>query len=386
MADKQRHDTRRILIVSYFFHPEISPRAFRAFELAREFGRRGYLVDVVIPDNNFDYGEIEKKEGLKITKVPSGIIFRKQNIEAGTGKGPAGKSSALKRVAAQLLKTIFIEGTTSEFFLRLWHYFSADQPEYDLVISIGLPFNVHLGVWKMLKTQKTVAFADYGDSFAAPALLKKIEKKVLKRFDWILVPTESVRQCFNGLKDLDRVKILPQGLRFDDFKTAKYSPNLPISFAYAGSFYEDLRDPTTFFDFLGELKQDFRFHIFANTSHPFTRKIIEKYQAKLGVRLVVSDLVPRAKCIEELSRMDFIVSQKNLNADDRPSKLIDYALAKRPVFIYSQSFIDKDLFMKFLERDYEGYFVELNRFHHIENVVAEIENLADAIRGGNSSE
>jgi hypothetical protein len=38
--------------------------------------------------------------------------------------------------------------------------------------------------------------------------------------------------------------------------------------------------------------------------------------------------------------------------------------------------------MKFLEREYEGYFVELNRFHHIENVVAEIENLADAIRGG----
>lgn len=47
----------RILIVSGFFYPTNTPRAFRTTELAKEFARCGHEVTVMIPQNNYDYSD-----------------------------------------------------------------------------------------------------------------------------------------------------------------------------------------------------------------------------------------------------------------------------------------------------------------------------------------
>lgn len=44
-----------ILIVSGFFYPTNTPRAFRTAELAKQFVRLGHKVTVCVTESNFDY-------------------------------------------------------------------------------------------------------------------------------------------------------------------------------------------------------------------------------------------------------------------------------------------------------------------------------------------
>lgn len=57
---------KKILIVTKFFHPDITPRAFRAFELAKEFWRQGHNVTVMTTIRDYDYSQIEQDYNLTI--------------------------------------------------------------------------------------------------------------------------------------------------------------------------------------------------------------------------------------------------------------------------------------------------------------------------------
>ncbi len=60
---------KRILIVTRFFHPDITPRAFRAYELAKEFSRQGHDVTVLTTKREFDYSYIEQRFGFCVQAI-----------------------------------------------------------------------------------------------------------------------------------------------------------------------------------------------------------------------------------------------------------------------------------------------------------------------------
>ena len=62
----------RILLVSGFFYPQNTPRAFRTTELAKEFARLGHEVHVYFPESEFDYSDFEKQNpNIQIKQIPS---------------------------------------------------------------------------------------------------------------------------------------------------------------------------------------------------------------------------------------------------------------------------------------------------------------------------
>ena len=56
---------KKILIISKAFYPNISPRSFRATELAKEFSRQGHDV-TVITEFTEDQESLVKENGIKI--------------------------------------------------------------------------------------------------------------------------------------------------------------------------------------------------------------------------------------------------------------------------------------------------------------------------------
>ena len=46
---------KKILLVSNGFYPEISPRSYRATELAKEFYRQGHEVTVITKYRDYNY-------------------------------------------------------------------------------------------------------------------------------------------------------------------------------------------------------------------------------------------------------------------------------------------------------------------------------------------
>ena len=94
---------------------------------------------------------------------------------------------------------------------------------------------------------------------------------------------------------------------------------------------------------------DFRFILYTDTTSPLNMKLIDKYRDILKEKLVINSLITREKCIYELSGMDFVINQNNINAEQKTSKLIDYMITGRPIFEFTQDSFDGNEFLKFLK-------------------------------------
>ena len=96
-------------------------------------------------------------------------------------------------------------------------------------------------------------------------------------------------------------------------------------------------------------------------------------------KLEIRSYIPREDLLFELSKMDFLVNIVNLSGVQQPSKLIDYALTKRPTINISSDFTnnEKIVFNEFLKGDYfHQYTIQNIEKYNIENVAYQFLELA----------
>jgi hypothetical protein len=133
----------KILIVSRYFYPSITPRAFRATELAREFARQGCFVKVITSfQPGINYGDLENNLNVKIKNLGkekyTKICLRGNKI-----------SNIIERTIKRTLSILF------EFpdiqFMWLTVKALSDESDYDLLISIAVPHTIHWGVARSRK-------------------------------------------------------------------------------------------------------------------------------------------------------------------------------------------------------------------------------------------
>lgn len=367
----------KVLIVSYYFHPESTPRAFRAHELVKEFDKRGDEITLVLPNKQI-YRKNNFSKNVTVKYVGS-IVPESKQSESETNRFVKRIKEILSDVKYYFFPFSFFSGFLSEATKVL----IKDNKEYDIVFSNSFPFITHYALHKAMKKNKSlksskVKIAEYSDPFyyqKHKKLLfkyKLLEKVVIKDFDFISIPTSIAVDSYLNLKSKEKIKVLPQAYDLDSISIEKYTKNDIPSFAYAGMFYSGMRDPSFLFDYLSSVNQDFRFIIFTR----FTDDIfISKYKNKLGEKMTVKTGLGREQIIKELSQMDFLINIENVSENQKPSKLIDYAISKRPIFSASKSTFSKPLFNNFLEGNYESqYNIDLNN-HNIVNIVDEIKRL-----------
>lgn len=371
----------KIAIVTAVFAPSSTPRALRATELAKEFGKQGHSVTV------FNCTKIVGDEPPAMENVE----YIDLNIRTLSNKGVITNIKRNKFTVKifNWVKNVAFYWTLSTWmvYLRgLKNKFHSNE-KYDLLISIGLPFTIHWGISTMFNGHNLANcyVADYGDPFSMGNInirvakyFRIIEKRVINKFDYISIPTEKALSTYKWLKPEDKIKIIPQGFNFDNVEIGTYTSNDIPTFAYAGIFYPDIRNPKHLFEFLLSLEFDFRFVIYTTISNSDSYSCILPYISKLKDKLVIKDFVPRKILIKELSLMDFIINMNNLSTNQVPSKLIDYALSRRPIFSCSPNYLDENEFVRFCSGNYEGQEkVDLNR-HDIKSIVAQFCNLVKA--------
>jgi hypothetical protein len=372
---------RKILITSFRYKPEIAPRAFRTFELAEEFARRGYQVHLYIPDT-----ATSTSDNINITKhfVKSCREFERgeREIEIIRRSG----FNQIRRVAGQILRYLTGDriGMVYGYYLQK-ELTRSNHEVYDLIISIGLPFYVHLATALFIREtkQRCIRIADYGDPFYFNPVhrkvffLKYIEKWAMNYFDYISIPTKKSIGYYLHLKDEEKIKIVPQGFNLSGISISEYSVNPLPTFLYAGIFYKSIRDPDYLFSFLVSLKMDFRFIIYTRTSDEFFQRVFEKYKDKLGERIILRDSIPREALIKEMSKMDFLINVGNDNSNQVPSKVIDYAISQRPILSFNRSTFDKKVFHDFLHGKYDNKMVINAEDYDIKRVVEQFEALCE---------
>lgn len=357
-------------IISYYFYPENTPRAFRAYELTKELIKRGHEVIVIIPDYCYSYDSISELDGVNFIKINNLNKAISNNISNNDSPFNSSKlkilvtSSILYKALKGFIKYFFgieIKNIFEFFSLKLYKQIKQTL-QVDKVISIGLPFSCHFGTYLLLKSHKltaTTVIADYGDPFTSniasnlAPYFKYIEKTVLDCFNYITIPIEEAKIGYLDLVPEEKIRVIPQGYDFSAVKLEEYKEIDIVSFSYAGIFYENVRNPLNFLTFLNSINKDFRFYIYTDIDSMLKIKGIRAVISQLGEKIILKNMIERNECIRELSKMDFLVNQHNQSNIQKPSKLIDYGLTKRPIFEYSQDKIDEEKFLKFLDRDYK---------------------------------
>ncbi len=340
----------KILLVSSGFYPEISPRSYRATELAKEMVRQGHCVVVITRYRDHDYSDFLKEYDIKLkmwgkARFPTVPAFRIKPF------------SILSRGLSRIMMVLFEYPAIEEMF-RVKKILS-DESGYDLMISFAVPYPVQWGVAWSRSDKHPVAdkwIADCGDpymgdvldSFRKPFYFKYLEKGFCRRANIITIPIESAKPAYYA-EFHDKIRIIPQGFDFDLTERENYQPkNKVTTFAYAGGFLPGARDPRPMLDYLLTLDLPFKFVVYTNMPD-----MISSYKDKLRDKLEISDYIPREELLKVLATMDFLVNFDNNTTLNSPSKLIDYTIVNRPVLNIERNFNSSPL-LEFLNEDYRS--------------------------------
>ena len=350
-----------IAILTAVFCPELHPRAFRAYELAREFAAQGHDVEVYLLTrvNGVDYKQLANDLHIQINILP--LYTRELGAE-----NSFQQTNLLLRCihkGYRWMVEYFLEGHLFGYSNRIAQYLNQKMANNDLVIALSTPFMNLLGMAKHVHTQQnkgeknTVYVADSGDPFYYSQQTKRafyfkwVEKWVYRHFDYLAIPTTTAIPAYAPLIEQEKIKIIPQAFNMRNIKLANNQTKI-VSFAYAGVFYQDIRNPEFLLEYLCGVKQDFRFHLFLRHRDPYTTSLLAKYKDLLGERLVVHYSVVRTELLYRLSECHFLVNISNTTMTQLPSKLIDYGITKRPVYSFDKQSFDKQIFETFLQGDY----------------------------------
>jgi hypothetical protein len=362
-------EKKRILIISGGMFPNNSPRAFRTTELVKELGHLGHDVTLIIPFKNYDYSLFEKEHNVKIK-------FLRKRILPAVPSSKDGKERIVNRAIRRLLLLLF-EYPAIELMPLVRKALSKEK-DYDLLISIAVPFPLHWGVaWSKTKKHPIAStwVADCGDPYMGNTMdsfqkffyFKYLEKWFCRKADFISVPADDYIQYYYS-EFKPKIIVIPQGFKFSDSKLYNGKIENPVpTFAFAGRFLPNIRDPRPFLDYLITLECDFRFVVFA----PYS-ELVEPYKVRLGSKLELRGFIPREDLMYELSTMDFLVNiefEASVKSNS-PSKFADYIIANRPVLSLNMADLDTIKINEFLSGNYSNKLIikDPDRFR-IENVV-----------------
>ncbi len=346
----------KIVLIARTIYPHLTPRAFRTTELAKQLAKMGHDVTVCAVLGDYDYSEFERTTGVKVHPIKMHF-----SIVNSDGKS---RYNIFDKIAYHALHR-WMEYPNIEFVWKVPALLK-EIGHIDLLITIAYPHPIHWGAaWAKKKNPETFPkkwISDCGDPFIGngagkrpPFYFERVERFWTKQTDFITIPIEEGRVGYLDCAQ-EKIRIIPQGF---DFSTVRINRNFKYNdiphFAYAGSIYPGLRDPSNFLKYLCSSEQPFIFTVYTNN-----KQFYAPFKEQLGDKLILNSYKPREELIYELSNQDFLINIQNPNAVQSPSKLIDYFLSKRPILDITTSFNEQKDFKRFLKRDYNYRYVEID--------------------------
>lgn len=354
----------KIVVISRAIFPFIAPRPFRATELAKEFARQGHEVILYGVLGDYDYSNFEREHNLKVKNLGP-VFFSKLNSD---GKN---KRSLINRISEKILKRI-IEYPDIELAFKV-NKALRKEDKIDLLITIAVPYPIHWGA-AMNKTLfkkdfSTCWVADCGDPYMGnpfhkrPFYFKYIEKWFCKNADYLSVPIDDAKDAYYQ-EFRNKIKVIPQGFNFDFNEDKMKVNNKILTFIYAGNFYENGRNPKSFLEYLMKQEIDFKFIVYTR-SYSF----LKEFEDQLKGKLIIKDFIPREELLSKMEGADFLINIENAFSVQSPSKLIDYAIAGRPILTINTENLNTKIIDEFLNRNYLNQ-LKINDIeqYHITNV------------------
>lgn len=371
-------ENKRILLITHGFYPEQTPRAFRATELAKEFCRQGHHVTVMAPE--------KKNVQILLDEFPIEFIsLGKLNWKIPKINRMGAFGNVINKITNRSFP-LFFAFPDIELIPKIHKVLKSNTSKWDVVISIAVPYPIHWSVATVWKNKKGSNIADTwiadcgdpyciqeNDTYQPPFYFHWIEKWFMRKVDFVTVPTNT---SFKGYfpEFHSKIKVIPQGFRFDDIIQHPTIEDGTIRFGYGGSFILGKRDPKEFLEFLVGLDSSFsfEFHVFT-TFQDFILPYSERDK-----RIILHPPMERKKMLEQLSTFNFVVNFANQGTTQTPSKLIDYAIIDKPILNIETGNFNSSTVLEFLNQNYQSQFkIADKNEYRIENVTKSFLRLID---------
>ena len=334
---------KKILIVTHQFLPHVSPRTTRWKLLYDELIKSGFNVTVVT-------GTLQTNSDPNIRYVgnrkASGIV---KNLRA---KSNIAQDSSYKNYLYKLLKKIYRffykffawPDYTMFWIYSIWKNRKKIDIDYDLIISVSLPFSSHVAAYIINRDKNKKWIMDIGDPFSLKnnafennrylykSLNYYFENKFYEKAHQVVFTHQESANEHKKFFNIPENKVII-GNPISSFSQSLFQKSIsynyetkPIKVGYFGVLTKGVRSPNEVLKFFH--KTDFELHWYTNPDSIEMikqNKIDQKYNKFF-------DMVTRNEALEKMvDSLHCLLSIGNLNPAQLPSKVIEYISTGKPV-------------------------------------------------------
>ncbi|MBI3706637.1 MAG: hypothetical protein HY246_02980 [Proteobacteria bacterium] len=343
----------RLLIVTYYYAPDIAPRAFRWTTIAERWTRLGHDVHVVAAWKP-GQARAETRNGVSVERVGGGL-FETARVNLGASDR-ATAASGLRSVLGRLVRAVYTATWRRLYwpdFAALWRRPALSRARrilaserIDGLVTVSHPFTSHLvGLALKRELPRLRWLVDIGDPFSFfheipinnRALYARrntrAEGEVLAAADGIAVTLEAARTAYAQAFPHSAVKmgIVPP-LMPEVALTTPVPANDKLRLVYSGTLYRAIRDPDyllRLFAGLNAREPRAELHLFGQVHD--CAESFAPYRDRIDRSIFLHGPVAHERALTEMGRAAALVNIGNRTAYQVPSKIIEYMAVGRPI-------------------------------------------------------
>lgn len=343
-----------LLVITYFFPPMVSPRAFRWYSITKWWAQHGHEVTVICAGD---------PAGVKARLIPGLSVWvvdsRLDRLRTRLGAPMDGQSFRGWSVLQGMLKRVW-QSVYWPDYACVWFgpaLMAAERAlrnqKYDALVTVSLPFTVHLIGWRLTRKFPYLPWiADIGDPFSFTEgvpqnnrfiyhwLNRLVEGRALEQTKAIVVTTTAARDRYAMLfpKLEQKVIAIPpicpsEELDLQD-RTRVFPANDKIRLVFLGTLYREIRSPAfllAVFDRLQEtrLADRLELHFFGDVNDCL--EFFKPLRHMIGRKIFLHGTVDRKHALKAMVEAHVLVNIGNATRYQLPSKVVEYACLGKPI-------------------------------------------------------
>ena len=376
----------KYLIVTHQFLPHVSPRTTRWKFLVDELISLGHEVTVLTGTKQTSQDNPIKTIFVGNPKASNVIVsLRNQSNNLDSGERIKGIIfKFLKKIYRFIFRNFAWPDYSMFWLISVFKARKKLDLEYDIIISVSLPFSSHIAGYIINKKFNKPWIMDVGDPFSlkitAPEnntflygrLNKYYEKKFYHEASQILFThDDALKTHVNEFQfEMSKTEVGQPISKFQEdlyelSKNYNYT-DTNVKFGYFGIFTKGVRTPNNFLEFLDKFN-NYEMHWYVNLDSESILKenILDKSKH------IFNSQVPRDEALQLMTKsFHCLVSVGNLNPNQIPSKVIEYIATGKPILHFTE--IDNDPVMHIAEQ-FNNLFI-IRKDTDIENFKKELNN------------
>ncbi|MDI6746172.1 MAG: glycosyltransferase [Rhodocyclaceae bacterium] len=347
----------KLLIITYSYTPDLTPRAFRWSAVAAQWVQMGHEVHVLCASQGPTAGP---DDGVTIYRVRDWLL----NASARVTPGVASAQSTGMSARIDALRALFRKAIRALWRALYWPDYACGwvipatraahalcaANHYDWIVSVSHPFTGHVvGMLAKGRAPASRWLVDIGDPFylmKEPSpnnrhlyawISRAIEHRVVAGADMISVTTESTRWLYEANFPLpaDKVQVVPPLLSLPESPPpSPRAEGRPIRLVFVGTLYRNLRSPkfllacfAALIATLPERQMELHFYGAINDCAENLASVPES----LKPALFVHGMVGRGEVLQAMLDADVLVNIGNNSESQLASKVIEYMAVGKPI-------------------------------------------------------